>query len=150
VVIKPCCTGDVLMSTAAIAALREALPASHIEMVVAPWSQDVVRGNPRLNGIIDSPVGTQTTIMADYLKLARFVRYGNFGAALVLDRSPLLNMVPYMAGVPVRAGLDSDNRGLALTHPVACPGNVVRHEVEWYLDVVRALGLPVWARDSFL
>jgi lipopolysaccharide heptosyltransferase II len=150
VVIKPCCTGDVLMSTAAVAALRAALPDAHIEMAVAPWSRDVVRHNPRLNGIIDSPVGRQGTTLSDYRKLARLVRNGNFGAALVLDRSPLLNLVPCLAGVSVRAGLDSANRGLALTHPVRCPSSAARHEVEWYLDVVRALGLTAPSKDAYL
>ena len=68
----------------------------------------------------------------------------------MLDRSPMLNMVPYLAGVPVRAGLDSDGRGLALTHPVPCPSKQARHEVEWYLDVVRALGLPAPSDEAYL
>jgi ADP-heptose:LPS heptosyltransferase len=50
----------------------------------------------------------------------------------------------------VRAGLDSDGRGLALTHPVNCPAARSRHEVEWYLDVVRALGLTAPSEDASL
>lgn len=150
VVIKPCCMGDVLMSTAAVAALRTTLPDAHIAYAVAPWSLPAVLNNPRISSHIDSPVGGGSTIAADYMKLARFVRAGNFGTALVLDRSPLLNAVPYLAGVPVRAGLDSDNRGLALTHPVECPSDAARHEVEWYLDVVRALGFPAPAESAYL
>ncbi len=150
VVIKPCCMGDVLMSTPAIAALRKALPTSHISLTVGSWSQPAVRNNPRLNSLIDSPVGGENSILADYMRLARYIRRGRFGAALVLDRSPLLNLVPYLAGVPVRAGLDSDNRGLALTHPVRCPSKQVRHEVSWYLDVVRALGLLAPRKDAYL
>jgi ADP-heptose:LPS heptosyltransferase len=58
--------------------------------------------------------------------------------------------VPYLARVPVRAGLDSSNRGLALTHPVRCPSRKARHEVQWYLDVVRALGLPAPEERAYL
>jgi 3-deoxy-D-manno-octulosonic-acid transferase len=36
VVIKPCCVGDVLMATPAIAALRNALPNSHIRSHCSP------------------------------------------------------------------------------------------------------------------
>ena len=68
--------GDVLMSTAAIAALRKALPRAHIEMAVAPWSQDVVRHNPRLDGIIDSPVG-------------KAVEFDGVDDALFIDNHPL-------------------------------------------------------------
>ncbi|MFL5732705.1 MAG: glycosyltransferase family 9 protein [Chloroflexia bacterium] len=150
VVIKPCCMGDVLMSTPAIAALREALPQAHIAMAVAPWSLRAVENNPRLDSLIDSPAGRQATTTADYMALVRLIRREGFGAALVLDRSPLLNLVPYLAGVPARAGLDSGNRGLALTHPVRCPSNLARHEVQWYLDVVRALGLPAPEERAYL
>lgn len=149
VVIKPCCMGDVLMGTPAIAALRRALPDAYIEMAVGGWSKQAVTNNPRLNAIIDAPVGKEAGVTA-HMRLARRIRRGKFGAALVLDRSPLLNTVPYLARVPVRAGLDSENRGLALTHPVSCPPNRARHEVEWYLDVVRALGLPAPREESYL
>lgn len=150
VVIKPCCMGDVLMATPAVAALKRALPEAYIAMAVGGWSRQAVAHNPRLNDIIDAPIGNEATKLADYRALARQIRRGNFGAALVLDRSPLLNMVPYLARVPVRAGLDSDNRGLALTHPVECPPDKARHEVEWYLDVVRALGLSAPRAEAYL
>ncbi len=150
VLVKPCCMGDVLMSTPAIAALRKALPNSQIALAVGEWSRPAVANNPRLDGLIDTSVGGDDAILAQYMRLARYIRRGRFGTALVLDRSPLLNMVPYLAGVPVRAGLDSDNRGLALTHPVPCPSNKARHEVEWYLDVVRTLGLPAPSDQAYL
>jgi heptosyltransferase-2/heptosyltransferase-3 len=142
--------GDVLMSTPAIAALRKALPDSHIAMAVAPWALPAVRYNPRLTTLIDSPVGRRSSTAADYMLLARMLLQGRFSAALVLDRSPLLNFAPRLAQMPVRAGLDSAGRGLALTHPVPCPSKQVRHEVEWYLDVVRALGLPAPSKDAYL
>lgn len=140
-VIKPCCMGDVLMATAAITALREALPSSQIDMAVGQWSRPAVANNPRLDSLIDFPDSTLRSI-GPYMRMVRQIRRGRYGAALVLDRSPLLNLLPLVAGVPVRAGLDSDGRGIGLTHPVPCPSNSVRHEVELYLDVVRALGLP--------
>lgn len=149
-VIKPCCMGDVLMSTPAIAALRRALPEAHIALAVGQWSRPAVADNPRLNNLIDPTVRRTDTGFAGLLRTARLLRRGRFGAALILDRSPLLNLVAYLAGVPVRAGLDSDGRGLALTHPVYCPPNARRHEVEWYLDVVRALGIDAPLEDAYL
>lgn len=140
-VIKPCCMGDVLMATTAITALREALPTSQIDIAVGQWSRAALANNPRLDDLINFPDSTiQST--GSYMSMVRQIRRGRYGVALVLDRSPLLNLLPLVAGVPVRAGLDSDGRGIGLTHPVPCPSNSVRHEVEWYLDVVRVLGLP--------
>jgi ADP-heptose:LPS heptosyltransferase len=130
--------GDVLMATPAIAALRKSLPAAHIALAVGQYSRPAVANNPRINELVDTVVGGKGSRLGDYRALARALKRGKYGAALVLDRSPLLNLAPRMAGIPVRAGLDSDNRGLALTHPVPCPSASARHEVEWYLDVVRA------------
>jgi ADP-heptose:LPS heptosyltransferase len=150
VVIKPCCMGDVLMATPAVAALRRALPGSHIAMAVGGWSRQAVLSNPRLDSLIEAPVPGEATHWADYMKLGRMIRRGKFGAAIVLDRSPMLNLAARLGRAPLRAGLDSDGRGVALTHPVPCPPEMVRHEVEWYLDVVRALGLPATREESFL
>jgi lipopolysaccharide heptosyltransferase II len=144
-VIKPCCFGDVVMATAAIAALNRAYPQAAIDLAVGAWSRPAVAANPRLTAIRDSdPVGTapfRRTWRA-YLRLARDLRAGRYDTVLVLDRSPLLGVLAWLTGARVRAGLDSAGRGFALTHRVPCPPAAARHEVAWYLDVVRALGVP--------
>ncbi len=117
-VVKPCCMGDVLMSTPAIAALRRALPDSHIAVVVGGWSRPAVAHNPRVSSLIDWPASGGAAKWRDCKALATQLKSGHFSAVLVLDRSPLLNLAPLMAGIPVRAGLDSHNRGIGLTHPV--------------------------------
>ncbi|MEO5951067.1 MAG: glycosyltransferase family 9 protein [Chloroflexia bacterium] len=150
IVIKPCCMGDVLMSTPVITALRKALPDAHIGMAVGGWSREAVAHNPRINALIEAPVGGESTKWAQYMKLGRMIRRGNYGTAVVLDRSPMLNMAALLGRTSVRAGLDSDGRGIALTHPVECPPEQVRHEVEWYLDVVRGLGIPVSRDQTYL
>ena len=52
----------------------------------------------------------------------------------------MLSLVPALAGVPHRVGLDSDSRGFSLTRRV--PTSNVQHEVDLYLACVRALGIP--------
>ncbi len=145
-VIKPCCLGDVVMATTVPAALARAYPAAEIRLVVGAWSRPAVVGNPRLAGLVDSdPVGLASIRQTwrAYLALARQLRALRPDAVLVLDRSPLLGLLAWLTGARVRAGLDSAGRGFALTHRVSCPPAVARHEVEWYLAVVRALGVPV-------
>lgn len=150
VVVKPCCMGDLLMATPAIAALRRALPDSHIAVSVGEWSRPAIANNPNIDELLDGTVEQGSNMLAGYMRVARHIRRGGYGTAFVLDRSPLLNSVPYMARVPVRAGLDSEGRGIALTNPVPCPPKAVRHEVEWYLDVVRALGIEAPSESAFL
>lgn len=139
-ILKPCCIGDVLMSTAAVAALRYRFPQARIVYGTGSWSRPVLANNPHLDELWDiGSVGSGArTRPRDYLSLVRRIRREGFSACLVLDRSPLLTLIPFLAGVPVRAGLDSQYRGFSLTHRVPCRHG--RHEAELYLDVARALG----------
>ncbi len=145
-VLKPCCFGDVIMASAAVAALQRAYPTAAIEMAVGAWSRPAVAGNPRLTALLDADgagVGGPGRPWRGTLALARRLRARRYDVVVVLDRSPLLGLLAWLAGAPTRAGLDSAGRGFALTHRVPCPPDVARHEVAWYLDVVRALGVPV-------
>ena len=62
--------GDVLLSTPAIKALKDAYPASHIAFMVRPYARDIVEGNPYVNEIItyDKAGGEK-----GFLKSVRFI-----------------------------------------------------------------------------
>jgi len=139
-VVKPCCIGDVLMSTPAVAALRRSYPQARIAYAVGSWSRPTVANDPNVDELIDcASVGSGVrTSPRDYLRLVRELRRRRFDAAAVLDRSPLLALLPFLAGIPVRAGLDSGGRGFSLTHRV--PAEPQRHEAGMYLEVASMLG----------
>ncbi len=142
-IVKPCCLGDVLMATATLGALRARFPSAHLAWVVGSWSRPALAANPKLDELIDGDgLGVGTPFRwASYLGLIRRLRRRRFDLAVVLDRSPRLALLPWLSGVTVRAGLDNLDRGLALTVKVPCPPQ--RHEAELYLDVARALDVPV-------
>lgn len=140
-VIKPCCLGDVLMATPAIASLRAAFPHARIDVAVGPHARVMLETNPHVDGLVDmGPVGRGTAYAPSaWLGLARRLRASRYDVAFVLDRSPLSAMLAVAAGIPVRAGIDSGGRGVGLTH--AASTEPVRHEVVLYLDVLRAAGV---------
>jgi len=139
-VIKPCCLGDVLMATPAVAALRTAWPAAEIHFAVGPWSRPMLEQNPHIDRLVDSGrVGSGPYGLRDWLALIRRVRAGHYDVCLVLDRSARLALVPALAGVPQRVGLDSEGRGFFLTQRVPVAG--VQHEADLYLACVGALGI---------
>ena len=142
-IIKPCCLGDVLMATPVIAALRRAFPRARIDFAVGGWSRAMVENNPHLDGLVDcGPVGSGSRYSwREYLDLVRRIRAGGYEACFVLDRSPLISLLPYLGGVPRRVGLDSQGRGFSLT--VGLPVAGLKHEAELYLDTVRAVGIEV-------
>ncbi|MBI4300691.1 MAG: lipopolysaccharide heptosyltransferase II [Chloroflexi bacterium] len=139
-VLKPCCIGDVLMATPAIAALRARYPDARISAAVGPWSRPVLEGNPHLDGLFDlGDTGNgRTPGLIPYLRLALRLRRAGFAACVVLDRSPLWSLLPWLAGIPVRVGIDSGGRGFSLSlkvQPLA-----IAHEARLYLDVAKMLG----------
>jgi lipopolysaccharide heptosyltransferase II len=142
-IIKPCCLGDVLMATPVIATLRQAFPKARIDFAVGGWSRAIVENNPYLDGLVDcGRVGSGSRYSwLEYLDLVRRIRVGKYEACFVLDRSPLISLLPYLGGVPQRVGLDSRGRGFSLT--VSVPIVAPKHETELYLDTVRAISIEV-------
>ena len=142
-IIKPCCIGDVLMATPTIAQVRAGFPSAKISFAVGNWSREVVENNPKIDELIDCrSIGSGIrTSSRDYFAFIRQLRGSGYDTCLVLDRSPLLTMIPFLAGIPNRIGLDSKGRGFSLTHKIPCPPD--RHDAELYLDTARALSLSI-------
>src|SRR5688572_27452735 len=111
-IIKPCCLGDVLMATAAIGQLRKAYPKSRIAFAVGDWAKEVIVHCPNVDEIVScGRVGAGVSFnWSDYISLVQNARKGNYDACLVLDRSPLLTLVPFLAGIKHRIGLNSRYR----------------------------------------
>lgn len=139
-ILKPCCLGDVLLATPLAAALAAAWPDARIDWAVGAHSRPALAGNPHLTGLIDASGCIRGELRPTaLLQLIRAVRRRRYDAAFVPDRSPILALVPRLAGVPLRVGLDSGGRGR--WHSVRVPVPADRHEAEIYLDLARAVGI---------
>jgi ADP-heptose:LPS heptosyltransferase len=143
-ILKPCCIGDVLLATPVAAALQRAFPGIRIDWAVGPWSRPMVATNPRLGKIVNAEeIGAGRAGWPMVRRVARRIRAEHYDTCLVLDRSPVLAMIPWLAGIPQRIGLDSSGRGFC--HHLRVPVHGIRHEAEIYLDVVRAMGVGTQA-----
>ena len=142
-IIKPCSIGDVLLATPLLKALRDGLPNAKLSLAVGTWSKVAVANNPDIDEVIDcADIGLpRKYALGAYLAFARRLRTRGFDAAFVADRSPMMTLLPFLAGIPVRVGLDSRGRGFAHTTKVAVKED--SHESELYLDLARAAGLRV-------
>ncbi len=141
-ILKPCCVGDVLLSTPLVATMRRAYPQARLDYAVGPWSRPLLETNPHLDGLVDcGRVGSGRYGWSDYWALVQRLRARGYEACLVLERSPLISLLPYLAGIPHRVGLDSSGRGFSLT--VRVPVRGIKHEAELYLDTARAVGIRV-------
>jgi len=134
--------GDVLLSTPLVATIRRAYPKARLDYAVGPWSRPLLETNPHLDNLLDcGPVGSGEYGWGDYWALVQRLRAGDYDACFVLERSPLMGLLPYLAGIPHRVGLDSGGRGFSLTLRVPVKG--IKHEAELYLDTARAVGIKV-------
>jgi lipopolysaccharide heptosyltransferase II len=146
-VIKPCCLGDLIMTTPLLEVIRHNYPEARITYVAGSWSKVIAEHQPTVDQVIDcGKVGIAGRYrLSEYLALARQLRQHHFDLAFVLDRSPMLTLLPWLAGVPRSVGPDSQGRGFALTDrvPVSTSPTQLQHQADIYLDLARALGLTI-------
>ena len=64
-----------------------------------------------------------------------------FDCAILLQNAIEAAILARLAGIPLRAGYNSDGRGLLLTHSVRRTKAIRQiHQIDYYLEMVRALG----------
>src|SRR5205085_272568 len=139
--------GDLIMTTPLLEVIRHAYPLASITYVTGTWSKVIPEHHSAVHAVIDSgTIGISGRYsIRDYMKFVGILRQQHFDMAFVLDRSPLLTLLPWLAGVPRRIGPDSLGRGFSLTDRVAVSSSPthLQHQAEIYLDLARAIGLPV-------
>ncbi len=147
VLIKPCCIGDLIMTTPLLDVIQHNYPDARITYVVGTWSKTIPEHHPAVHTVIDcGTFGIPGRYgLKDYMKTAQILRRQHFDLAFVLDRSPMLTLLPWLAGVPRRVGPDSLGRGFSLTDrvPVSTSRDHLQHQADIYLGLARALKLTI-------
>jgi heptosyltransferase II len=131
--------GDAIMTLPAVASIRATYPKSHIAMLAKPWVADIYRLFSDLDEILiyeskfDNPTGV--------LRLSQTLKEKKFDAAILLQNAIEAAIIALLARIPMRAGFDSDARGLLLTHHVPCTNEIKKvHQIDYYLEMVKTLG----------
>ena len=140
--------GDTLLTVPFLRNLRRAKPDARIVWVVAPGSSDVIQGIPYVDELLPwDPAtshaesrGTHRTWRAK-LRFIRDLRRQRFDRAYVLKRSLSSAIIAFLSGARHRIGFATEGRGFLLTKTV--PYRHDQHEVQNFLDVLRADGVPV-------
>lgn len=140
--------GDTLLTVPFLRNLRRAFPDAEIDMVVAPYSSDVLIGTPYVDEFItyDPPTihadskGQHNTLKAKS-RFIRSLRKKKYDKAYVLKRSFSSALIAFLSGAKERIGFDTEKRGFLLTRRV--PYIHEEHEVRNFLSVLRADGVPV-------
>lgn len=144
--------GDTILTIPFLRNLRYSYPQAQIDMLVAPVSGDIIKECPYVDNFIyfDTTrkhryehAGGEKKTFWSYIKLLKEKKYDK---AYILKRSFSSAFLAFAAGIKERIGFNTEGRGLFLTRKVEYRKH--RHEIECFLDILRADGIDV--RDNYL
>ena len=141
--------GDAVMTTPAVRAARHHFPAARISLLAKPWVVPVFAHSPQVDEIIVYDARGRHRGAMGPIRLARDLRRGRFDAAILLQNAIEAALIAFLAGIPVRAGFDTDGRRLLLTHAVHRTRAIKAiHQTGYYLKMLEGIGIN--ARGQFL
>lgn len=147
--------GDTLMVVPFLKQLRDAYPEAVIDVLVGPYSGELLTHCPYINSLIfyDTTHKHQYENLGDSIKRSFWsyvgqLRQGHYDVAYVLKRSVSSAALAFFAGIPRRIGFDTEWRKFMLSEAV--PYSKTRPEADCFMDLLRADGIPVaedWEKD---
>jgi lipopolysaccharide heptosyltransferase II len=144
-VIKLRAIGDVILATPVLENLRQALPSAQIDFLTEKMCVPIVADHPAINEILifdrNQPGASR--------KLIQQVRRRRYEVVLDLFGNPRSAVLTWLSGAPRRVGFRFRVRQHAYNLKVVPRGDRV-HEVEFNLDALRALEIPIATRKLFV
>lgn len=140
-ILQPCCLSQVLLTTPLLAVLREAFPSARFDWAVTDWARPAVASNPHLTQLISlgqSPL--EQLSWRELRKVAQRLQTEEYDTCFIPSRSTLAALLPWLARIPQRIGLNVNGRGFAHTLPVTPPEKAV-HAADVYLSLAGVLGI---------
>jgi heptosyltransferase II len=143
--------GDCVMTLPAVHAIRKRWPQARIAVLAKPWVADLYRLSTDVDDVISfAEPGRHAGILGKW-RLAGELRAHGFDCAILLQNAIEAAILARLAGIPLRAGYNSDGRGPLLTHSVRRTAAVRRiHQIDYYLEMVRAIGCAPDGRTARL
>ncbi|MFH1655377.1 MAG: lipopolysaccharide heptosyltransferase II [Candidatus Omnitrophota bacterium] len=132
--------GDVLLSTAAIRAIKKANPEGYIACMVVGRCVEILKDNPYLDEIIvfdEKKIHKSLIAKIDFIKE---LKKKKFDVVFLFHRSFTRTLITFLAGIPERAGYYTRKRGFLLTKKVPSPKADI-HRLENFLNIIQAYGI---------
>lgn len=134
--------GDSLLALPVATAIKRLEPGSHVTFLASTYTRDLLAGHPDLDQVLAyAPEGEH----AGWSGMHRFIRLvagQRSDVALLLFPDPRVSWAVYWAGVRQRVGTGRRLWSCLYTRRVAhSRKGATRHEADYNLDLLRALGL---------
>jgi len=148
-IVNPFGIGDVTFSTPLIEILKKSFPDSYIGYVCNRRVSDLIVTNPHLNKIFvyekddfrEAWKRSKSECIKKILALLAAIRRERFDISIDLSLNYQYSMFLEFLGVRRRLGFNYRNRGKFLTDKIGMDGFDNKHVVDYYLDVLRLLGI---------
>lgn len=138
--------GDTVLAIPCLRNLRQAFPHAKIDVLaepisgetlaLCPYKDELLFYAPRLKGEKKRTAKFPTSLFG----AAKFLRARRYDRCYILRRSFSSAILPLLAGIPHRVGFSTEGRNWLLQRSAPYAD---KHEVECFLDVLRADGIPV-------
>ena len=134
--------GDAVMCEPALRGLRSLCPRAEVTLLAKPAIAELYRGSPSLDRVLVYEDKGAHAGLSGKWALAGLLRQHRFDRAILFQNAFEAALLAWLAGIPRRYGYATDGRVMLLTDPVAVPDKaLLRHQVEYYWDMLRPLGL---------
>lgn len=149
--IKLSAMGDTILMTPAIRNLRQFFPKANIRMIATRVNIDVLKDCPYLDNLILLDLEELVKKPWRLWKFIRSLRKEHFDLAIDFDQwlriSPLL---AFLAGAEQRVGFQTPGQHRDQTYTKKVAHQVDQHEIECFLDLLRALDIPITDKNPEL
>jgi len=142
-IINPYGIGDVLFTTPVISNLRMAYPQAAIAYLANRRTAEFLKFNSEIAQIFvyerDEFVGS----VQKYLGLFNTIKQQGFEVVFDFSLNSSFGFLSAAGGIKKRVGFDYRKRGRFLTDRVFLSGYEEKHVIEYYLDLLRAVQVPI-------
>ncbi len=150
-IINPYGIGDVLFTTPVIANLRLAYPQASFAYLSNRRTADFLKVHPDIAQVYiyerDEFVETYRQNPFEFIKksfgLFNSIKRQDFDAVFDFSLNSTFGFLGAACGIKRRVGFDYRKRGRFLTHRMPLSGYEEKHVVEYYLDLLRLMDIPV-------
>jgi heptosyltransferase-2 len=130
------------MTTPAMGALRSSFPSAEIVVAANPLVAELFRHHPYCDRVLVYDKKGEHKGLRGLFRFSGTLRREGFDLAILLQNAIEAALMVFIAGIPRRAGYDTDGRGLLLTHGVRVGDEERRlHHTRYYLRMLEALGI---------
>src|SRR5581483_889632 len=133
--------GDAVMCETALRAVRTLFPEATLSLLVKPAIAELLKGHPAVNHVLVYDDRGRHAGWSGKWTLAGVLRRHRFDLAILFQNAFEAALLSFLAGIPRRYGYATDGRGFLLSDPITpTPRIKLKHQVEYYWDLLRPLG----------